>query len=78
MMGLRLDTGISEAKYFTRFGRSLDEQWESTIKSAVDDGLMRWNSDNATKQDNRQLQLTKKGKLFSNEVLSRFFAASTK
>jgi len=73
MMGLRLDTGISEKKYFSRFGHSLDEKWHTTITSAVSDGLIKWSKDNNKDLPNRHLQLTEKGKILSNEVLARFF-----
>ena len=76
MMGLRLDTGISEKKYFSRFGHSLDKKWHSTITSTVTDGLIKWSEDSNKDLHNRSLQLTEKGKILSNEVLARFFAAS--
>ncbi|MAO89885.1 MAG: coproporphyrinogen III oxidase [Dehalococcoidia bacterium] len=74
MMGLRLDTGISEATYFSRFDHSLDEKWHATITTAISDGLIKWEKDKESNLPNRYLQLTQRGKILSNEVLARFFA----
>ena len=76
MMGLRLDTGVSEVAYFNRFGHSLDEKWNDTIVTAISDGLIKWENDNKSDLSNRYLQLTQKGKILSNEVLARFFAVA--
>ncbi|MAT07686.1 MAG: coproporphyrinogen III oxidase [Chloroflexi bacterium] len=76
MMGLRLDTGVSEAAYFNRFGHSLDEKWNDTIVTAISDGLIKWENDSKSDLSNRYLQLTQKGKILSNEVLARFFAVA--
>jgi len=76
MMGLRLDTGVSEATYFSRFGHSLDEKWNTTIVTAISDGLIKWEKDTKSDLSNRHLQLTQKGKILSNEVLARFFAVA--
>ena len=76
MMGLRLDTGVSEVAYFNRFGHSLDEKWNETIVTAISDGLIKWENDNKSDLSNRYLQLTQKGKILSNEVLARFFAVA--
>ena len=76
MMGLRLDTGVSEVAYFNRFGHSLDEKWNDTIVTAISDGLIKWENDSKSDLSNRYLQLTQKGKILSNEVLARFFAVA--
>ena len=76
MMGLRLDTGISESEYFIRFGHTLDEKWNITIIDAISDGLIRWETDKKADTPNRYLQLTPKGKILSNEVLARFFTVA--
>ena len=76
MMGLRLDTGISEATYFSRFDHSLDENWHATITTAISDGLIKWEKDKESNLPNRYLQLTQRGKILSNEVLARFFAVA--
>ena len=76
MMGLRLDTGISESEYFIRFGHTLDEKWNTTIIDAISDGLIRWETDKKADTPNRYLQLTPKGKILSNEVLARFFTVA--
>ena len=74
MMGLRLETGVSEVSYFKRFGHSLYQKWNVTIDNAISDGLIKWDKNNTRHKPNRHLQLTAKGKILSNEVLARFFA----
>jgi oxygen-independent coproporphyrinogen-3 oxidase len=63
-LGLRLEEGIDLDEYRSRFGRDLLEISGSEIDDLVDKELL-------VRIDNR-LSLTRKGKLFSNEVFAIF------
>ena len=68
MMGLRLDTGISEAVFKARFGRSLRDVFASEIDALRQEGLL--------DEDETGIRLSKAGKLLGNEVFGRFVVAA--
>ena len=63
-LGLRLNSGISVAEYFKRFGADLLEDYKSELQQLNEKGLIELSND--------RLRLTRKGKLFSNEVFQAF------
>ena len=63
-LGLRLEKGISLLEYKQRFCRDLKNQFSNEIAHLIGDDLIREN-------ENR-LQLTHRGKLYSNEVFAVF------
>ena len=65
MMGLRLDTGIVEAQFAARFGRSLSDVYADVIPELQDLGLI--------ETEGGAVRLTDRGRLLGNEVFSRFF-----
>ena len=65
MMGLRLDTGIVEADFAARFGRSLSDVYAGVIPDLQHLGLV--------EAKDGVVRLTGRGRLLGNEVFSRFF-----
>jgi oxygen-independent coproporphyrinogen-3 oxidase len=65
MMGLRLDTGIAEAEFAARFGRSLSDVYAGVIPELQQLGLI--------ETAGGSVKLTPRGRLLGNEVFSRFF-----
>jgi oxygen-independent coproporphyrinogen-3 oxidase len=63
-LGLRLERGISLADFEERFGFDLAADFASDLAELAENGLL-------TVADGK-LQLTRRGKLFSNEVFARF------
>ncbi len=63
-LGLRMETGIDLPRFSDRFGFDLIRKYEAEIERLTGDGLVE-NTANS-------LRLTRKGKLFSNEVFSVF------
>ncbi len=63
-LGLRLDNGIDLSDYTRRFGVDLLEKYGIEIDALIDAGLIEIESG--------QMCLTRKGKLFSNEVFAVF------
>ncbi len=68
MMGLRLDTGVTEAAFRERFGKSLRDVFSGEIDALCDEGLL--------DEDATGIRLTKQGKLLGNDVFGRFVAAA--
>ena len=65
MMGLRLDSGIAHTDFASRFGATPIQEYGEVIDDLVSLGLLE------TEQD--CLRLTDRGRIFGNEVFSRFF-----
>lgn len=63
-LGLRLETGVDLGEYARRFGVDLMKKYEVELADAKDGGLIETAGGN--------LRLTRKGKLFSNEVFAVF------
>ena len=63
-LGLRLEKGIDLGEYKRRFGVDLMKKFETELSELADAGLIEAASG--------QLRLTRKGKLFSNEVFAVF------
>ncbi|MEP7075867.1 MAG: radical SAM family heme chaperone HemW [Acidobacteriota bacterium] len=63
-LGLRLESGIDLSDYWERFGTNLEDVFCTELRELSDSGLI--------EIDSRQLRLSRKGKLFSNEVFSIF------
>jgi len=63
-LGLRLEEGIDLAQYTERFGVDLIAKYRDEIERLQDSGLIEVNDD--------RIKLTRKGKLFSNEVFAVF------
>ncbi|GIV97724.1 MAG: coproporphyrinogen III oxidase [Herpetosiphonaceae bacterium] len=63
-MGLRLNTGVGEAHFRERCGRSLDEAWGSELHELVELGLV--------ERDQQAVRLTYRGRLLGNTVFERF------
>ena len=63
-LGLRLEKGIDLGKYTRRFGVDLMQKYETELSELKDSGLI--------ETEGGQLRLTRKGKLFSNEVFAVF------
>ena len=67
MMGLRLvHEGVSEVDFRERFGKSLDFEFKSVIKSLEKKGLLEWN------HEKQILRLTPRGRLLGNQVFCEF------
>jgi oxygen-independent coproporphyrinogen-3 oxidase len=62
--GLRLMKGIDHTTIAERYGIDILEQYTSTISDLLEIGLL--------EREGKILKLTKKGKIFSDEVFSRF------
>jgi oxygen-independent coproporphyrinogen-3 oxidase len=65
MMGLRLDIGIDEADFASRFGRSPADVYADVITELREQGLI--------ETERGAIRLTDRGRLLGNEVFSRFF-----
>ena len=63
-LGLRMENGIDLNEYGHRFGGDLIEKYDSELKDLLDAGLI--------ETPFGGLRLTRKGKLFSNEVFAAF------
>ena len=63
-LGLRLEDGINLGQYTERFGEDLVTKYRDEIDRLSDSGLIEVKKD--------QIKLTRKGKLFSNEVFAVF------
>lgn len=63
-LGLRLEDGIDLAEYKNRFGEMLADKYVGELRDLFDKGLVELTND--------RLRLTRKGKLFSNEVFAVF------
>jgi oxygen-independent coproporphyrinogen-3 oxidase len=61
ILGLRLNAGVSEITYETRFGSSPTNLFGPQLEDAIDSGLLERSS-------NRILRLTPRGRLLANEV----------
>jgi oxygen-independent coproporphyrinogen-3 oxidase len=70
MMGLRLDTGVSQAAFQRRFGTTLAQAYGSEIAELTTDGLV--------EQAKGALRLTPRGRLLGNRVFSRFFTEAAR
>lgn len=68
MMGLRLDTGVSEESFRARFGRSLRDVFASQIDDLISEELL--------DEDATGIRLSEKGRLLGNEVFGRFVEAA--
>ncbi len=68
MMGLRLDTGVSDTDFQARFGRSLKDVFDLEIGELVDQGLL--------ESDEHGIRLSDRGRLLGNEVFGRFVSAA--
>lgn len=66
MMGLRLDTGISIDKFAKRFEGAPSEYYAEILDELMSIGLL--------ETSDGFLRLTRRGRMFGNEVFSRFFA----
>ena len=63
-LGLRMESGISLDQYKRQFGDDLKKKYADGLRDLADAGLINTSSD--------RLCLTRKGKLFSNEVFTVF------
>ncbi len=63
-LGLRLNKGVSLAEYCEQFGIELEEKYADYLATLRETGLIKLSDDN--------LQLTRKGMLYSNEVFEVF------
>ncbi|MEO6656417.1 MAG: coproporphyrinogen-III oxidase family protein, partial [Pyrinomonadaceae bacterium] len=63
-LGLRLESGVDLAEYQRRFGIDLKESYRNDMERLADAELIEIKED--------RIKLTKKGKLFSNEVFAVF------
>ena len=68
MLGLRLEEGISDARFRARFGRGLGDVYAETLEGASFDGLVDW-----SEGPFGGARLTTRGRLLGNEVFARFF-----
>ena len=62
VMGLRLQTGISESRLQKRYGLDLREVYGETVDNLVDRGLIHY--------DGVRLALTERGRSFANTVMA--------
>lgn len=68
MVGLRLtDEGVSRYEFQSRFGFNLDEIFDRQISQLSKQGLLESNP-----QHSDRVRLTRKGRLFGNQVFSKF------
>ena len=65
-LGLRLAEGVSEDDFFRRFGKRVDETYETVLERQLRLGLLE-------KRDGR-IRLTPRGMDLSNMVMAEFFA----
>ena len=63
-LGLRLESGIDQHAFYRRFGFDLVEKYHRALDDLAENGLIDLGGSN--------LKLTRKGKLFSNEVFAVF------
>ena len=70
MLGLRLEEGVSDARFRARFGRGLSEVYGPTLEEAASDGLVDWR-----RGPGGHARLSARGRLLGNEVFSRFFGS---
>ncbi|MBK7933099.1 MAG: radical SAM family heme chaperone HemW [Acidobacteria bacterium] len=63
-LGLRLERGVDLGEFSQRFGIDLSDKYRTEIKQLSDDGLV--------EVGKTKIKLTRKGKLYSNEVFSVF------
>ena len=69
IMGLRLtEKGISDNRFYTRFGISVFNEFEKEIKTLIEQGLI----EEFYESNERSIRLTKKGRLLGNHVFSMF------
>jgi oxygen-independent coproporphyrinogen-3 oxidase len=68
MMGMRLDTGVNEARFRDRFGRSLRDVFAREIDELAAQGLV--------ESDPTGIRLTGRGRLLGNVVFEKFVAAA--
>ena len=68
MMGLRLDTGVSEESFKSRFGRTMRDVFAPEIDELRTASLL--------VEDATGIRLSAKGRLLGNEVFGRFVAAA--
>jgi oxygen-independent coproporphyrinogen-3 oxidase len=68
MMGMRLDTGVSDAQFKGRFGRSLRDVFPREIDDLAAQGLV--------ESDATGIRLTGRGRLLGNVVFEKFVAAA--
>ena len=67
MMGLRLNEGVSDAEFRSRFGLSIAEQFPRAVSDCLELGLLEW--------ADGWLRLTEPGRLLGNEAFGRFVGA---
>ena len=68
MMGLRLNAGVADDVFRTRFGEGIADAFPGPTAECIDLGLLEWAGD--------ALRLTEDGRLLGNEAFSRFVAGS--
>ncbi|MEX0760990.1 MAG: radical SAM family heme chaperone HemW [Dehalococcoidia bacterium] len=66
MMGLRLDYGVRDEEFRSRFGRGLSEVFPTQIRELTGVGLL--------ESDAEGIRLTRQGRLLGNEVFQRFLS----
>jgi oxygen-independent coproporphyrinogen-3 oxidase len=64
MVGLRLRSGIANARFQARFGESIEAIWGETIDPYLEQGLLEWAGD--------YLRLTDRGLRLGNQVWQAF------
>lgn len=64
IMGLRMDVGISEAEFFKRFGKRIDEQYGEELEKFTKGGFLL--------RENGRVFFTDRGRDVSNSVLCEF------
>ena len=69
MMGLRLNAGVSNDEFHSRFGRSIAEAFPQAVDECLQLELLEWYDDS--------LRLTEYGRLLGNEAFHRFLATPT-
>ena len=68
MMGLRLvNEGVSNKKFYKKFGITLQERFSVQIDRLIEYGLLEWAG-----YENDSLRLTNKGRLLGNQVFKEF------
>ena len=69
MMGLRLNAGVPNDEFHSRFGRSIAEAFPQAVDDCLALELLEWHDDS--------LRLTEYGRLLGNEAFHRFLAPPT-
>ena len=64
MMGLRLNQGVADADFHTRFGVDIAQAFPHAVSDCIEDGLLEWFGD--------RLRLTPEGRPLGNEAFARF------